>query len=76
MGLPRLWGKVGGVATEGGVVGGATRGKEDEDRDDVSAATVSMKWTVAYYTILSCGIIAWWKGLWLLTESKSVLTKF
>lgn len=70
MGLPRLWGRVGGVSVEGGLVGGPTRGKEDEDRSgNDEKGRVGFQWTVAYYVILVAGALAWWKGLWVLTEN-------
>ena len=75
MGLPRVWGRVGGVTIEGGVVGGPVRGKEDEDRSAGGQKTRSMGWTVAYYTVLTAGAVMWWKGLWVLTESNSALVK-
>ena len=75
MGLPRVWGKVGGVAIEGGIVGGPVRGKEDSDGRYQGARTVGLAWTVAYYIILIAGAVAWWKALWILSESKQDLMK-
>ena len=75
MGLPRLWGRVGGVTIEGGVVGGLVRGKEDEDRNGEGEKMLGIGWTVAYYAILVTGAVTWWKGLWILTESKEALMK-
>lgn len=75
MGLPRIWGRVGGIATEGGVVGGPLRGKEDEDRTGSQERGLGMQWTVAYYIILAAGMVMWWKGLWVLTESEGTLMK-
>ena len=76
MGLPRLWGKVGGITTEVRVVCDAVRGKEDEDREDVQGGGLAIGWTLTYYVVLLSGIIAWWQGLWVLTESKGTLITF
>ena len=76
MGLPRVWGKVGGVAIEGGIVGGAIRAKEDNDGRYQGAKRVGLAWTVAYYITLIAGALAWWKALWILSESKRELIKF
>ena len=70
-----MWGRVGGVTIEGGVVGGPMRGKEDEDRTDVVEKGLRVGWTVAYYAILISGAVMWWKGLWVLTESDEALVK-
>ena len=75
MGLPRVWGRVGGVVIEGGVVGGPVRGKEDEDRRDEGAQKLGIAWTVAYYITLGAGAVAWWKALWVLSESEGELMK-
>jgi prenyl protein peptidase len=76
MGLPRVWGRVGGVEIDGGVVGGPVRGKEDEDRDDKGESELGVSWTVVYYAVLVAGAFAWWKSLWVLTESEGALMKF
>ena len=76
MGLPRVWGKVGGVAIEGGIVGGPVRGKEDNDGRYQGANMAGLAWTVAYYITLIAGAVAWWKALWILSESKRELMKF
>ncbi|KAL9129854.1 MAG: hypothetical protein Q9217_001809 [Psora testacea] len=74
MGLPRIWGRVGGVEVQGGVVGGPTRGKEDTDAaQDDGPQRLGAAWTVAYYVILVAGAIAWWKTLWPLSESQGAL---
>ncbi len=73
MGLPRVWGKVGGVVIEGGVVGGPVRGKEDNDRRDDGAQELGLAWTAAYYIILVVGAVAWWKALWVLSKSEHEL---
>ncbi|KAL9104427.1 MAG: hypothetical protein Q9163_000633 [Psora crenata] len=76
MGLPRIWGRVGGVEVQGGVVGGPTRGKED-----VNAARyhgrqrLGIVWTMAYYFVLITGAIAWWETVWPLTESQNALAE-
>jgi len=75
MGLPRVWGRVGGVTVEGGVVGGPLRGKEDGDRKDDGGKGLEVRWTVPYYFILVAGAVMWWKGLWVLTKSDGALVK-
>lgn len=75
MGLPRLWGRVGGVAIEGGVVGGPVRGKEDMDQGDEGVQMLGFVWTAAYYFILIAGAVAWWSALWVLSESGRELVK-
>lgn len=75
MGLPRVWGRVGGVTFEGGVIGGPRRGKEDEDKKDDRRNDWRVRWTVAYYFILGAGAVIWWKGLWILTESDRALVR-
>lgn len=79
MGLPRVWGRVGGVVVEGGTVGGLVRGKEDDDgkrRDGEGKGFVGLGWTVMYYVVLVAGAFAWWKSLWWLTESEGALMRF
>ena len=76
MGLPRVWGRVGGVEVEGGTIGGPVRGKEDEDRNDAKNKSLGIGWTVAYYVILIVGAFTWCKSLWVLTESEGALMKF
>ena len=74
LGLPRIWGRVGGLEVQGGVVGGPTRGKEDADiRRDSEPQELGLVWTVAYYTILVAGALAWWRVLLPLTESDGAL---
>lgn len=75
MGLPRLWGRVGGVVIEGGVVGGPLRGREDHDRKQKDATRLPFGWTLAYYLVLFSGAVAWWRNLWLLTESERELMR-
>jgi len=75
MGLPRVWGRVGGVVIEGGVVGGPVRGKEDEDREDEGERGLGIWWTVAYYVMLIAGAVAWWRELRALTESEGALVR-
>lgn len=90
-GLPRLWGRVeageewnspltqnddfGNVAAAAGL-----RGKDDDERiDNYNLSTRSgelhVGWTVGYYILLVAGAVGFWKGLWVLTESKSALAK-
>ena len=75
MGLPRIWGRVGGLAIEGGVVGGPVRGKEDEERKDEGDAQLGIVWSVAYYVLLVAGVVVWWMELWPLTESGGALVR-
>ena len=76
MGLPRIWGRVGGVEVQGGVVGGPTRGKEDADvHQHDGEQPLGLVWTTAYYTLLVAGAFAWWKALWPLTESPGALVE-
>ena len=70
-----MWGRVGGVTIEGGVVGGPMRGKEDEDRTDTVGKRLGIGWTVAYYAILVSGAVTWWKALWILTASDEALVE-
>ena len=69
MGLPRIWGRVGSVAIEGGVV------REKEDEDIKEEERLGVAWTVAYYVILLLGMFAWWWSLWPLTKSERALIK-
>lgn len=66
---------VGGEVIEGGVVGGPIRGKEDEERKDEGAQKLGLAWTAAYYVTLVAGAAAWWKALWVLSESERELMK-
>ena len=75
MGLPRVWGKVGGVAIEGGVLGGPVRGKEDQERREGGGGGLGVGWTVAYYLVLIAGAVIWWTALWPLTVSENALVK-
>lgn len=75
-GLPRIWGRVGGVEVQGGVVGGPTRGKEDSDTEPyLTHHRWGWAWTVLYYMILVTGAVVWWKALWSLTNSDTALAK-
>lgn len=80
MGLPRVWGRVGGVGVEGGTVGGpVVRGKDDVDRkadEEDEKGVLGVGWTVGYYIVLVAGAFAWWKSLWWLTESEGALMRF
>lgn len=67
LGLPRVWGRVGG-GDEGGV-----RGKEDGEGE--GEAGLGVGWSVAYYAILIAGAVGWWRGLWVLTEGEGALVK-
>ena len=75
MGLPRLWGRVGGVTIEGGVVRAPLRAKEDEDRNVRVETRLAVSWTIAYYVVLITGAIMWWKKLWVWSASTG-LVKF
>jgi len=75
MGLPRFWGRVGGVEVQGGIVWGATRAKED-DRGEMGERRyrgLGLGWTVVYYLVLVAGAVAWWNWMWVLTESEGAL---
>lgn len=75
MGLPRVWGRVGGEVIEGGVLGGTVRRKEDNGQRDEGAQKLGLGWTAAYYITLVGGAVAWWKALWVLSESERELMK-
>ena len=75
MGLPRVWGKIGGVVIKREVVGGPVQGKEDRARRDEDARALSNVWTTAYYIVLFVGAMTWWKALWILSESERELMK-
>lgn len=85
MGLPRVWGRVGGVVIEGGTVGGPElRRKEDgggsmrkgDEGEGGKGTRLGIAWTVGYYIVLIGGAFAWWKCLWWLTECKGALMRF
>ncbi|MCJ1390725.1 hypothetical protein MMC18_003586 [Xylographa bjoerkii] len=102
MGLPRLWGKVGGtVASEFNGSSEVDQMMDDTALGERSGVTerpgapadgtgrlqsrrsgklpqlqvadkngrLEIVWTVAYYTILLGGVVAFWKGFWVLTRS-------
>ena len=76
MGLPRVWGRVGGIEIQGGVVGGL-RGKEDSDSSGINSQPgLSLVWTLAYYLLLFGGAFAWWRCLWPLSASHQALLEF
>ena len=76
MGLPRVWGRVGGIEIEGGVVGGPLRGKEDADaRWSEDHGRLGWAWTIAYYVLLAAGALLWGQALWPLTESSGALVE-
>lgn len=76
LGLPRVWGRVGGIEIQGGVVGGPLRGKEDADiRQGGGVGRLGLVWTVAYYVLLVAGAVLWWQALWPLTESPGSLVE-
>ena len=64
------------MEVQGGIVGGPTRGKEDNDAGPVPVHhRLNLAWTMAYYLILIGGAIAWWQSLWYLTESAGALAQ-
>ncbi|KAH8879388.1 Abi-domain-containing protein [Thozetella sp. PMI_491] len=81
MGLPQLWGRVQPIPPVDLAASGApTRGKEDEQPNQQQQSPArrrttpgSLGWTVAYYSLLVIGAIAWYRSLWLLTESENAL---
>lgn len=78
MGLPRVWGRVGGVVVEGGTMGGPeVRGKDDDgnQKNNHDVRGLGIGWTLGYYIILIGGALAWWKCLWWLTESEGALMR-
>ena len=75
MGLPRVWGRVGGMIIEGGVVENPVRGKEDMDSRNEGVQNLGQGWTVAYYITLVAGAVVWWKALWLMSKSERELMK-
>ena len=90
MGLPRIWGRVGGEivdvaahAVGGRPTNGSTlRGKEDGEMANgmtysgVQERQLSVWWTVAYYVVLVGGAVGWYRGLWWLTDSDNALVDF
>jgi prenyl protein peptidase len=77
MGLPRLWGRLRRVE-EYAPAPVAIRGKDDEDRVVAGGrgGQLGVGWTVAYYSLLIVGVVAFYKGLWPLTASGEALVKF
>lgn len=75
MGLPRVWGRVGG---EGGkrVVRGKKGDDDGKEKDWEGEKGMGIGWTVGYYIVLVAGAFAWWKCLWWLTESEGALMRF
>ena len=97
MGLPRVWGKVGGRAAVGVEAGvpmgppsgedrgwdGGARATEMRERDhasrragktvQVAGGQLGAGWSVVYYALLVAGVIGFWRGLWVLTESEGRL---
>lgn len=67
MGLPRVWGKVRPASPPGSPVGG----RDDDAKRDGGKGW--LKWTVAYYVLLVVGAVAFWRNLWVLTESGNAL---
>ncbi|KPM36896.1 hypothetical protein AK830_g9678 [Neonectria ditissima] len=61
MGLPRFWGSVDPYWLY--------------DRDSAAASSRKI-WTAAYYVLLVCGLVAWCRNLYLLTETPMALARF
>lgn len=78
-GLPRLSGRVEAAEPIGPPVVGE-RGKEDGDSGNAlrvgGEGRLGVKWTVAYYLVLVGGVVAFYQGLWRLTESDRALASF
>ncbi|EAU32343.1 hypothetical protein ATEG_06959 [Aspergillus terreus NIH2624] len=73
-GLPRLWGRVEGSVPIGPPL---AKGKEDSERTPMYAYTqLSIGWSVAYYTLLVAGAVAFYYALWPLTDSPRALASF
>lgn len=72
-GLPRVWGKV----EAGEMIGPIGRGKGDGEASkaavQVADGRLGIGWTVAYYVLLVAGAVAFWKELWVLTDSERKL---
>ncbi len=78
MGLPQLWGRVQpDPPVDLAPTGSAPRGKDDEQQppppSQRKASSASSGWTIAYYSLLIIGAVAWYRGLWTLTESDNAL---
>lgn len=73
MGLPRVWGAVTVVSrAAAGARGG--RGEEGEEGGPpVLGSTAGLAWSAAYYLLLVAGAVAWYRELWVLTESENAL---
>lgn len=77
MGLPRLWGRVGGGDET--IIGPDTgdRGKDDGEPSAVARLKkLNALWTLAYYILLIGGAVGFYKNLWLMTESTAALVDF
>ncbi|KAG2418736.1 hypothetical protein HFD88_001837 [Aspergillus terreus] len=73
-GLPRLWGRVEGSVPIGPPL---AKGKEGSERTPMYAYTqLSIGWSVAYYTLLVAGAVAFYYALWPLTDSPRALASF
>ncbi|KAI9881419.1 MAG: hypothetical protein M1830_003426 [Pleopsidium flavum] len=72
-GLPRLWGRV-----EAGVpIGPPSLRRKDDSKSgksvQIAEGRLGAGWTVAYYVILVAGVVTFYKGFWVLTESPRAL---
>ncbi|KAK3357452.1 hypothetical protein B0T25DRAFT_158838 [Lasiosphaeria hispida] len=67
MGLPQLWGRV--TPARPSIRERLLRGQSGGGEEKPP----SVLWTVAYYILLVAGSVAWYKGLWMLTESENAL---
>jgi len=68
MGLPKVWGRV-----RRDVPPLPSRSEAEASSSSSSSSDSSLLWTVAYYTLLVTGAVAWYKNLWTLTESGNAL---
>ena len=43
---------------------------------EVAAGQLGVEWTVAYYLVLVVGVLGFWQGFWVLTESEHRIVDF
>ena len=76
LGLPRLWGKVGESVAEQVEEEGGGAEKRKRAGFEVAVGTLGVEWTVAYYLVLVAGVLGFWQGFWVLTESGHRIVDF
>ena len=67
MGLPQVWGRVGGPAEEEVGNGGP------QQRKGAAGKRPTVLFTLVYYVLLVAGAVMWWRNLWVLSESENAL---